>query len=92
MQAAAAVDARDRWRRCSSSSRRSATRRAKVLGQPGQIGELWLVDVAAARAVCRRPFAATMPNSCSGLVEATFLDTVRRHRRRRRPGSAPPRP
>ncbi|MCY1064808.1 hypothetical protein OV090_08545 [Nannocystis sp. RBIL2] len=42
------------------------------------VGELWLVDVAAARAVCRRPFAAKMPELVlEASVETTFLDAVR---------------
>ena len=43
------------------------------------VGELWLIDVAAARPVCRRPFAAKMPELVlESSVETTFLDTVRR--------------
>ncbi|WAS90214.1 hypothetical protein [Nannocystis punicea] len=43
------------------------------------VGELWLVDVAAARALCRRPFAAKMPELVlEASVETTFQDAVRR--------------
>lgn len=40
-------------------------------------GELWLVDVATARAVCRRPFMASMPGLVlADAIETSFSDAV----------------